>query len=113
MIRRFTVYASKNMKKPSRRSGKLNKPEDLWVRLTDSDQFAVEYATNFIESDGYNIKDLSNIDLESYARKGCYQVDEGNAEPEYAEEDFYMDEADFDAVYNYLKAKRDNEEVIE
>lgn len=80
----------------------------LWISMSDSDQFAAEYAMGFMNSDGYTIENVSDDDLESYARRGCNQINEGNAEPEYADEDFYMDEADFDTVFNYLKAKRDD-----
>jgi hypothetical protein len=106
MKRHFVVYASKNRRRPIKYSGDdLHK---LWVSMSDSDQFAAEYAMGFINSDGYIIENLSDDDLESYARRGCNQINEGNAEPEYAEEEWYEDEADFDTVFNYLKAKRDD-----
>ncbi len=106
MKRHFVVYASKNRQKSIKCSDDIL--HKLWVSMSDSDQFAAEYAMGFMNSDGYIIENLSDDDLESYARRGCNQINEGNAEPEYADEDFYMDEADFDAVFNYLKAKRDD-----
>jgi len=106
MKRKFIVYASKNKRKPIKYSGdNLHK---LWMSMSDSDQFAAEYAMGFINSDGCIIENLSDDDLESYARRGCNQINEGNAEPEYEDEEWYGDEADFDTVFNYLKAKRDD-----
>ena len=87
----------------------LDSLRNLWGRLSASEQFAAEYAVNFLESDGYNIKDLTDDDLESYAWKGCQLVGEGNAEPEYADEDWYEEEADCGKVFDYLVAKRDND----
>lgn len=104
MKRKFIVYASKNRRRSIKYSG--DSLRELWASMSDSDQFAAEYAMGFINSDGYIIENLSDDNLESYARRGCDQINEGNAEPEYADEDFYMDEADFDVVFNYLKAKR-------
>lgn len=106
MKRKFIVYASKNKRRPIKYSG--DNLHQLWMSMSDSDQFAAEYAMGFINSDGYIIENLSDDDLESYARRGCNQINEGNAEPEYAEEEWYEDEADFDTVFNYLKAKRDD-----
>lgn len=101
MKRYFIVYGAK-------RSTPLDK---LWRSMTGTEQFAAEYAVNFLESDGYNIKDLSDDDLELYAWKGCSLVGEGNAEPEYEDEEWYEDEADCNKVFDYLVAKRDNSYV--
>lgn len=101
MKRHFIVYGAK-------RARKLPTLDKMWASMSDSDQFAAEYAMGFMNSDGYTIENVSDADLESYARRGCNQINEGNAEPEYADEDFYMDEADFDTVFNYLKAKQDD-----
>lgn len=90
----------------------LDSLNDLWNSMTWMDQAAVEYATSFMESDGYDIKNLRDIDLETYARQGCSQVYEGNSEPEYENEDWYEEEADFDTVFNYLKAKRDTDDLV-
>ena len=111
MKRRFTVYASKNIKKPIKCSADIL--HDLWVSMSDSDQYAVEYANAYLDS---NYGGLENVPDDDYlldaVRYGCNTVAEGNAEPEYAEEDFYMDEPDFDKVYNYLKAKLDDKRSI-
>lgn len=85
----------------------------LWVSMSDADQYAAEYAIAYLDS---NYGGLENVPDDDYlldaARYGCNIAAEGNAEPEYIEEDFYMDEPDFDKVYNYLKAKLDDKRSI-
>lgn len=104
MKRKFIVYAAKNKRKSIKYFG--DSLDKLWVSMSDSDQFAVGYAMGFINSDGRIIENLSNDDLESYARRGCNQIDQGNAEPEYEDEEWYEDEADFDKVFEYLKVQQ-------
>ena len=110
MKRKFTVYASKHTKKPIKCSADIL--HNLWVAMTDSDQYAVEYANAYLDSNYNGVENATDDQLESAANYGCNIIGEGNAEPEYADEDFYMDEADFDAVFNYLKAKRDDRLAI-
>jgi len=83
-----------------------------WSKLSDSDQFAVEYAISYLDSNYGGIENISNDDyLVDAARYGCNVVSEGNAEPEYENEDFYMDEPDFDKVFNYLKSKSSCQDI--
>lgn len=77
-----------------------------WSQLSGSDQIAVEYAISYLDSNYGGIENVSDDDyLLDAARYGCNIASEGNAEPEYENEDFYMDEPDFDKVFNYLKSK--------
>lgn len=64
-----------------------------WNDLSPSEQMAVEYARQKYEM-GY--------DLDEAVYSGCNQVAWGNAEPEYEDEDFYMDEPDEQKVLQYL-----------
>ena len=111
MKRKFTVYASKNRQKSIKCSSDIL--HELWISMSDSDQYAAEYAIAYLDS---NYGGLENVPDDDYlldaARYGCNIAAEGNAEPEYIEEDFYMDEPDFDKVYNYLKAKLDDKRSI-
>lgn len=83
-----------------------------WSRLSDSDQFAVEHAISYLDSNYGGIENVSNDDyLLDAARYGCNIASEGNAEPEYENEDFYMDEPDFNKVFNYLKSKSNCQDI--
>lgn len=64
--------------------------------LSGSDQYAIEIAIGLM-SQGKSIEDA--------AYEACNIVNEGNAEPEYADEEFYEDEADYNTVLKYLKAR--------
>lgn len=64
-----------------------------WNDLSPSEQTAAEYARQQYEM-GY--------DLDEAVYSGCNQVAWGNAEPEYEDEDFYMDEPDEQKVLQYL-----------
>ena len=65
-----------------------------WNDLSSSDQTAVEFALPAIKK-GASIK--------SAAFEACCRVSEGNAEPEYEDEDFYMEEPDFKKVVMFLQ----------
>lgn len=53
--------------------------------LSSSDVTAVEFARSYMDQ-GYSMKEAVN--------RACEDVSWGNAEPEYEDEDFYMDEPD-------------------
>ena len=111
MRRHFVVYASKNRQKSIKCSDDIL--HKLWVSMSDADQYAVEYANAYLDSNFGGLENVSDNDyLLDAVRYGCNTIAEGNAEPEYAEEEFYMDEPDFDKVYNYLKAKLDDRRSI-
>lgn len=73
-----------------------------WNDLTSSEQIAVEYAKDYLDA-GFNVYDA--------AWKGCRCVSEGNSEPEYTDEDFYMDEPDEHKVQLYLLSTYNRELV--
>ena len=82
-----------------------------WATLSSSDQFAVEKATQYLECDGYVVENLKDDDLMNYVYKGCQEISEGNAEPEYANEDFFEEEANTQKVFEYMKLKQDYEKI--
>lgn len=47
----------------------------------------------------------------NYVYKGCQAISEGNAEPEYANEDFFEEEADPQKVFEYMKIKQEFEKI--
>lgn len=65
-----------------------------WNSLSGSDQLAAERASEYM-SEGMSIEDA--------VRRGCTDVSEGNSEPEYEEEDFYLEEPDYNEVLKYMK----------
>lgn len=67
-----------------------------WSSLSSADQLAVEYANQFLDQ-GY--------DLEDAVYEGCRVVSEGNAEPEYEGEEFYMEEPDYSSVLKYMQSR--------
>lgn len=82
----------------------------MWNSMSASDQTAAEYAIQFMESNyGIHADRCSDSDLAYFAQYGCRQADEGNAEPEYIDEDFYEDEANLDSVVEYLRLRREFE----
>ena len=62
--------------------------------LNGAEDFAVEVALNDIK--GY---------IPTAVRNAVEWVNNANAEPEYAGEDFYLEEADFRKVLNYVKGR--------
>lgn len=66
-----------------------------WNDLSEADQMAVEYASQYMES---------GEEMEDACRRGCRVVSEGNAESEYEDEEFYMEEPDFNRVYDYMRS---------
>ena len=84
---------------------------DKWAELSGSDQFAVEKATFRLECDGRLIENLTDDELRDYAYEGCRDANEGNAEPEYENEDFFEEEANEEKVFEYLQIKRDYEKI--
>ena len=87
------------------------KLHEKWITLSGSDQLAVERATQYLECDGYAIENLNDDDLMNYVYKGCQEISEGNAEPEYADEDFFEEEADQQKVFEYIKIKQEYEKI--
>jgi len=65
-----------------------------WDSLSGSDQLAAERASEYM-SEGMSIEDA--------VRKGCMDISEGNSEPEYENEDFYLEEPDYNKVLKYMK----------
>ena len=68
----------------------------IWDTMSSADQHATELAVQ--EHD-------NGRDWEDAIEEGVYRANEGNAEPEYEDEDFYLEEADIDKVREYLKRK--------
>ena len=89
----------------------LQEMDEKWKLLSGSDQFAVEKATQYLECDGYVVENLKDDDLMNYVYKGCQEISEGNAEPEYADEDFFEEEANSQKVFEYMKLKQDYEKI--
>ena len=81
----------------------LAKLKTLWSQLSGSEQYAADDAISSIENDKVDIVDSSVI--ENYVRASCKKVDNGNAEAEYEDEDFYEDEVDNRMVLNYVLYK--------
>jgi len=92
---------------------KSSKQPRCWNSMSGADQYAAEMAISYYLP--RDIADCSDEELEDAAWKGCQVANEGNAEPEYENEDFYMDEANLNTVLEYLKSrkpKRGNYETI-
>lgn len=83
--------------------------DKLWRQMTGADQSAAEYAIDYISisDDPEYLANATDNELWDATSYGCDMIAEGNAEPEYAGEDFYQEEPDFDTVLRYLEAKRD------
>jgi uncharacterized FlgJ-related protein len=64
----------------------------LWDTLSSSDQMAVERAVQYAQS-GDSIEDA--------VQRACMDVSEANSYSEYKDEDFYLEEPDFDKVLEY------------
>lgn len=79
------------------------KMQNLWSKMSGSDQAAVEEAISNIECD--NIKNITDDILSDYVRTACNDISWGNAEPEYEVEDFYCEEPNINRVLNYLRIK--------
>lgn len=89
----------------------IKEMREKWLTMSGSDQFAVAKATFYLEADGYHIDTISDDDLKHYAYKGCQAINEGNAEPEYEDEDFFEEEANEEKVFEYLQIKREYEKI--
>ena len=81
--------------------------DKLWRQMTDADQSAAEYAMDKVSNNPRYFANATDDELCEGARYGCDVIAEGNAEPEYAGEDFYQEEPDFDTVLLYLRYERD------
>ena len=82
----------------------LKKFKEASAKCNGSDMMAAEYTINAIERDNFKYENLKDDDIDYYVRKGCNQIAEGNAEPEYENEDFYEEEPAEERVKNYVKA---------
>lgn len=80
-----------------------------WNSLNGSEQRAAEIAIEELESNGISIKTIEDDDLEEYVSHSCNVISEGNAEPEYENEDWSEEEPNRYKVLEYLKLKRDYE----
>ena len=74
---------------------------DSWVTLSDSEQYAAEYALGLVR-EGCPIDDA--------VYEGVQYVNNANAEPEYEDEEFYGDEADYSKVFAFVVKTLDNDE---
>lgn len=83
--------------------------DKLWKQMTGADQSAAEYAIDYISisDDPEYLANATDSELWDATRYGCDIIAQGNAEVEYAGEDFYQEEPDFDIVLRYLEVKRD------
>ncbi len=70
--------------------------QDTWRDLSPSSQMAVSFACDKHEQ-GYEWYDA--------IREAVSDVNNGNAEPEYEDEDFYQDEASIDDVTKYIELR--------
>ena len=66
-----------------------------WDDLSGADQMAVSQAHNMIEYEG-------ETDVYYAAYSACEYIGEANSFSEYEDEDFYMEEPDYDKVAKYL-----------
>lgn len=81
-----------------------------WDSMTGSEQAAAEIALEFMRSNfGRTPRECNDSDLAYFAQRGCMDVDNGNAEVEYTEEDFYCEEVNIDIVVDYLRLLREYE----
>lgn len=64
------------------------------------EDLAMECALQAMKEDG--IKAIDDKTLETYAHIGCNRVAEDNAEPEYEDEEWFEEEADYDRVLEML-----------
>ena len=75
---------------------KMNELKKYRAKFNGSDDMAADRATMYYE-DG--------SELEDAVRDACSEINLGNAEPEYENEDFYEEECNYHRVLEYLKKK--------
>lgn len=81
----------------------MAKLNNLWSKMTGSEQSAVEHAIDELEYD--DVHTLTSQILESYASRACHYIDNANGEPEYEDEDFADEEVNKHKVLDYLLVK--------
>lgn len=74
-----------------------------WTDLNGTEQFAAESAISYIEDNPRIVNDLDEIELA--VRDAVSMYNEANAFDEYADEDFYEEEADSRKVLKYVLQK--------
>lgn len=81
----------------------MAKLNNLWSKMTGSEQSTVEHAIDELEYD--DVHALTSQILESYASRACHYIDNANGEPEYEDEDFTDEEVNKHKVLDYLLVK--------
>lgn len=81
----------------------MAKLNNLWSKMTGSEQSAVEHAIEELEYD--DVHTLTSQILESYASRACHYIENANGEPEYEDEDFADEEVNKHKVLDYLLVK--------
>lgn len=72
----------------------------LWSQLNGTEQSAAECAIYEIQN--------NNMSIEDAVSYGCNLYSGGNAEPEYEDEDFYEEEANYNKVFKYVESYINN-----
>lgn len=71
-----------------------------WNSLNSTEQSAAEYAIYEIQH--------NNMSIEDAVSYSCNMYSGGNAEPEYEDEDFYEEEANYNKVFKYVESYINN-----
>lgn len=74
---------------------KYVKSQTLWSDLNNTEKVAADAAAHEVK--------FKQTPVEEAVRKFVNYYNEGNAEPEYEHEDFFMEEADYNKVLDYVK----------
>lgn len=82
-------------------------------KVKHDDDYCNQAAADFVgdkmsDEFGTNWRDLPKDEIIGAVRKYTNEYGEANAQPEYANEDFYGDEADYNKVYNILINRNTN-----
>ena len=75
---------------------KMNELKKYSAKFNGSDDLAADRAVTYYEE---------GSELEDAVRQACNEINIGNAEPEYENEDFFEEETDYHRVLEYLKKK--------
>lgn len=80
-----------------------------WNSLNSSEQNAVEMTMEELEDKDISIKTIEDYELGEFVHYSCKIISEGNAEPEFENEEWFEEEPNKYKVLEYLKLKRDYE----
>lgn len=79
------------------------KAKEIRSKFNGSDDMASDYLFNCIEQNNYKLNTITDDELRDCVHEACCHIMDGNAEPEYEDEDFYCEEPVEQRVFEYAK----------